>query len=271
MENLFDIKDKVIVVTGSTGVLAGATAQYLATQGASVVFLGRSREKLNAAIAQAKASGSDALACVCNVLDEVSLKKANDDILAKYGRIDVLINGAGGNMPGAVVAPNQSFFDIDFAQWKAVLDLNLGGSVLPSIIFGKVFEEQKTGNIVNFSSMASEQAITRVLGYSNAKAGIDNFTRWLAVEFAKKIGDGVRVNAIAPGFFISEQNRALLTNPDGTLTSRGQTVISKTPFGRFGEAQDIFGTIHFLCSDASAFLTGTVIPVDGGFSCFSGV
>ena len=151
------------------------------------------------------------------------------------------------------------------------MDLNLGGSVLPSIIFGKVFEQQKTGNIVNFSSMSAGQAITRVLGYSNAKAGIDNFTRWLAVEFVKKIGDGVRVNAIAPGFFISEQNRALLTNPDGSLTSRGQTVIAKTPFGRFGEAQDIFGTIHFLCSDASAFLTGAVIPVDGGFSCFSGV
>lgn len=271
MENLFDIKNKVIVVTGSTGVLAGAAAQYLARQKASVVFLGRSKDKLDAAIAQAKAAGSDAMACVCNVLDAESLERANSEILAKYGKIDVLINGAGGNMPGAVVTPTQSFFDIDFEQWKEVLNLNLGGSVLPSIIFGKVFEKQKKGVIVNFSSMSSTQAITRVLGYSNAKAGIDNFTRWLAVEFAKKLGEGVRVNALAPGFFISQQNRALLTNPDGSLTSRGQTVIAKTPYGRFGVAEDIFGTIHFLCSDASAFLTGTVIPVDGGFSCFSGV
>ncbi|MBO6102569.1 MAG: SDR family oxidoreductase [Opitutales bacterium] len=271
MKNLFDITGKVIVVSGSTGVLAGATAQYLARQGAKIAFLGRHREKLDAALKEASKTNDGCSAYVCDVLDAGSLRRANDAILAKYGKIDVLVNGAGGNMPGAVIPPDKSFFDLDFSQWQQVLNLNLGGTVMSSIVFGRVFEAQKYGAIVNFSSMSATQALTRVLGYSNAKAGVDNFTRWLATEFAKKIGDKIRVNAIAPGFFISEQNRALLTNPDGSLTERGSQVIAKTPFGRFGEAEDIFGTMHFLCSDASAFLTGAIIPVDGGFSCFCGV
>ena len=271
MENLFDIKNKVIVVTGSTGVLAGAAAQYLATQGANVVFLGRREEKLREAVKLAKEAGSDAMYCVCDVLDKAALEKANEAILAHYGRIDVLINGAGGNMPGATVPPDKTVFDIDFSQWQAVLNLNLGGTILPILVFGKAFEKQKKGVVINFSSMSSTQALTRVMGYGNAKAGVDNLTRWLAVEFAKKFGCGIRVNALAPGFFISEQNRALLTNPDGSYTARGNDVIKKTPFGKFGVARDIFGTIHFLASDASEFLTGTVIPVDGGFSCYTGV
>ncbi len=271
MNKLFDIKNKVIVVSGSTGVLAGACADYLASQGASVVYLGRSQEKLDAALAKTKGYDANCSSFVCDVQDENSLKKANDFVLEKYGKIDVIVNGAGGNMPGAVVMPDKSVFNLDMAQWNAVLNLNLAGTLLPSLIFGKVFETQKKGAIVNFSSMSATQAITRVLGYSNAKAAVDNLTKWLAVELAKKIGDGVRVNALAPGFFISEQNRALLTNTDGSLTSRGNDVIKKTPFGRFGNADDLFGTMHFLCSDASAFLTGTVIPVDGGFSCYSGV
>lgn len=155
--------------------------------------------------------------------------------------------------------------------WNSVFKLNLQGTILPIIVFGEVFRETKKGAIVNFSSMTAQQAVTRVLGYSNAKAAIDNLTKWLAVEFAKKIGSGVRVNAVAPGFFLSEQNRALLTNPDGSLTSRGDNIIKNTPFGRFGEADEVFGAVHYLCSDASKFVTGTVLPIDGGFSCFSGV
>lgn len=271
MNEIFSLKDKVIVVSGSTGVLAGAAAQYLASQGANVAFLGRNKEKLEAALASVKNFEGDSICAVCDVQDENSLRAANDAILKKYGRIDVIVNGAGGNMPGAVVMPDKSVFDIDVAQWKAVQDLNLFGTLLPTLIFGKIFETQKKGVVLNFSSMSATQALTRVLGYSNAKAAVDNLTKWLAVELAKKLGDGIRVNAVAPGFFISEQNRALLTTPDGGLTPRGNDVIKKTPFGRFGNADDLFGAIHFLCSDASKFVTGTVLNVDGGFSCFSGV
>ncbi len=271
MKNLFDIKGKVIVTTGSTGVLAGALAQYLAKCGANVVFLGRSKEKLSAALKKAKRANPDCMSCVCDVLDRASLEKARAEIMGKYGKIDVLINGAGGNMPGATVPPNASFFSLDFDAWKTVVDLNLGGTLLPTLVFGEIFEAQKEGVVLNFSSMTAQAAVTRVFGYSNAKAGVDNLTKWLAVEMAKKIGEGVRVNAIAPGFFISEQNRALLTNPDGSPTERGATVMAKTPFNRFGEADEIFGAAHFLISDAAKFVTGVVLPIDGGFSCFSGV
>lgn len=271
MKNLFDIKNKVVVVTGSTGVLAGNVAQYLAQQGAQVVFIGRNEEKLQKAVQQAQSGNKDCFYCVANVLDKNALQAAYDKIMAKCGRIDALVNGAGGNMPGAVIPPDKSVFDLDFEQWRAVIDLNLGGTMLPILVFGRAFEKQKEGVIVNFSSMAAEQALTRVLGYSNAKSGINNLTRWLAVEFAKKTGEKVRVNAVAPGFFISEQNRALLTNPDGSYTERGTQVINKTPFGRFGKCDEINGTVHYLISDASAFVTGTIMAVDGGFSAFTGV
>ena len=181
------------------------------------------------------------------------------------------MNGAGGNLPGAVVPPDKTVFDIDPAQWSEVLNLNLGGTLIPTLSFCRHFEKTGAGAVVNFSSMTAQSAVTRVLGYSNAKAGVDNLTKWLAVEFAKKIGEGVRVNAVAPGFFISSQNRSLLTNPDGSLTSRGKDIVRKTPFGRFGEPEEVFGAVRFLCSDAAKFITGTVLPIDGGFSCFSGV
>ena len=270
MNELFNIKDKVIAITGSTGVLAGEVARYLASQGAKIVFMGRSQEKLDVAMATLT-NKDDHLACVCDVLDRPALEKARDAIMQKYGKLDALINGAGGNMAGATIPPDKTFFDLDISQWADVLKLNLQGTVLPTMIFGEIFKNQKKGCIVNFSSMTADAAITRVLGYSNAKAGVNNLTRWLAVEFAQKFGEGVRVNAIAPGFFISEQNRALLTNPDGSFTQRGQTVINKTPFRRFGKADEINGAIHYLVSDASKFVTGTVMAVDGGFSCFSGV
>jgi NAD(P)-dependent dehydrogenase (short-subunit alcohol dehydrogenase family) len=269
--NLFDLKDKVIIVTGATGVLAGTAADYLLTTGARVVYLGRTQEKLDAAVARAGDHHERVLAIACDVLNREDLLKVRSQVLDKWGRIDALINGAGGNQPGATIGPDQNFFDLNLDDYSKVLDLNLRGTVLPCTVFGETFSEQKTGIIINFSSMAADRTITRVLGYSNAKAGIDNFTRWLAVELALKFGEGIRVNAVAPGFFIADQNRRLLTNEDGSYTERGQSVIQQTPFRRFGEAPEVCGTLHYLLTDASRFVTGTVIPVDGGFSCFSGV
>ena len=271
MKNLFDIKDRVIVVTGATGVLAGATARYLAECGAKVAFLGRNEEKLAEAQKFCDDNGLQGIAIKADVMSKDDLISARDIVLAKWGTVDCLVNGAGGNKAGAVISPDQSFFDLDLNAWEDVFKLNMEGTLLPTIIFGEIFQKNKKGSIVNFSSMTAQLAVTRVLGYSNAKASIDNLTKWLSVEFAKKIGDGVRVNAVAPGFFLSEQNRTLLTNPDGSLTARGNDIINATPFARFGDADEVFGAIHYLCSDASKFVTGTVMAIDGGFSCFSGV
>lgn len=271
MKNLFDISQKTIVVTGATGVLAGGTARYLAECGARVAFLGRNAEKLSEAEEFGARNGLQVMALECDVLDRAALERAQKAVEAKWGDIDVLVNGAGGNRPGAVIAPDASFFDLDVNAWSEVLDINLRGTILPTLVFCKCFERTRRGCIVNFSSMTAQSAVTRVFGYSNAKAAVDNLTKWLAAELGKKIGDGVRVNAVAPGFFISQQNRTLLTNPDGTLTPRGNDIVKKTPFGRFGEAEEVFGAVHFLCSEASKFVTGTVIAIDGGFSSFSGV
>jgi NAD(P)-dependent dehydrogenase (short-subunit alcohol dehydrogenase family) len=271
MKNLFDIKDRVIVVTGATGVLAGATARYLAECGAKVAFIGRNEEKLAEAQKFCDDNNLQGIAIKADVMNKADLISARDTVLAKWGTVDCLVNGAGGNKAGAVISPDQSFFDLDLNAWEDVFKLNMEGTLLPTIIFGEIFQKNKKGSIVNFSSMTAQLAVTRVLGYSNAKASIDNLTKWLSVEFAKKIGDGVRVNAVAPGFFLSEQNRTLLTNPDGSLTSRGNDIINATPFARFGDADEVFGAIHYLCSDASKFVTGTVMAIDGGFSCFSGV
>jgi len=251
--------------------LAGGTARYLQEQGAYVVYLGRSQEKVDAAVAAGKEISDKCAGFVCDITDEKTMEQVCAKVVESCGRVDVLINGAGGNMPGATIGPDQDVFDLKLDDYGKVLDLNLKGTVMPSMVFAKVFKAQGSGNIVNFSSMSSPQALTRVLGYSNAKAAIDNFTRWMATEMALKYGDKIRVNAIAPGFFISHQNRALLTNEDGTLTARGQQVINKTPFRRFGEQAEVYGTIHYLISDASAFVTGTVAAVDGGFSAYSGV
>ncbi|MGC4072057.1 MAG: SDR family oxidoreductase [Nibricoccus sp.] len=269
--SLFDISQRVIVVTGATGVLAGSAARYLASQGARVVFLGRDQAKLDQALKDTKGLPGETMGFSCDVLDTAKLEKVRDEVVAKFGRIDALINAAGGNQPGATITPEKTFLDLDMGAYRQVLGLNLDGTVVPSLVFAKTFAAQKRGNIINFSSMASTQAITRVIGYSNAKAAVDNFTKWLAVELANKFGGGLRVNAVAPGFFVADQNRRLLLNEDGTPTARGQTVLTKTPFKRFGEAPELHGALHFLLSDASAFVTGTVIPVDGGFSCFSGV
>jgi NAD(P)-dependent dehydrogenase (short-subunit alcohol dehydrogenase family) len=273
MKNIFDITDRVIVVTGATGALAGSVADYLASQKARVVYLGRSREKLDAALASCRAT-TPAAACmglIADVLDRAALEAARDKILGEWGHIDGLLNAAGGNMPGATISPGKTFADLDFDSFQQVVDLNLHGTVLPSLIFSQPMIDGGRGSIVNFSSASTPQAITRVVGYSAAKAGVDNFTRWLGVEMGRRTGGKVRVNALMPGFFPAEQNRRLLANEDGTLTERGNQIIQNTPFGRFGKADELHGAIHYLLSDAAAFVTGTVLCVDGGFTAFSGV
>ena len=215
--------------------------------------------------------GGDALGFGCDVLSENSLTEVKDKIVERFGRIDVLLNAAGGNLPGATIGEDQTIFDLSIEDFKKVTDLNLNGTVIPSLVFAKVMANQKAGAIINYSSMTVQRAITRVVGYSASKAAMENFTRWMAVEMAMKFSGNIRVNAIAPGFFIGNQNRNLLLNPDGSYTSRGETIIKNTPMGRFGEAEELNGAIHFLCSEASRFVTGVVIPIDGGFSAFSGV
>lgn len=269
MANLFSVKDKVVVITGGTGVLGKAIAAHLAEEGAKVVILGRKAEVGNEIVNAIKAKGGEAMFLVTNVLDAAVLEQNLADILKAYGRVDALLNAAGGNMPGATIAPTGNFFDLKIDEFQKVLDLNLTGTVLPTQVFLKPMVEQKSGAIVNFSSMAAFRPMTRVAGYAAAKAGISNFTAFMATEVAKKFGEGIRVNAIAPGFFPTEQNRALLTNPDGTYTERGQDVIRQTPFGRMGRAEELCGTIQYLISEASSFVTGTVAVVDGGFNVFA--
>lgn len=271
MNNLFDINDKVIAVTGAAGVLAGGTAKYLQEQGAYVIYLDLRQERVDEVVAEAKKISDKCCGYACNVLDQAALDSVYEKIMTDIGRIDVLINGAGGNMPGATIGPDADVFDLKIDDYSKVLDLNLKGTVMPTMTFAKAFKKQGFGCVVNFSSMSAAQCLTRVLGYSNAKAAIDNFTKWMATEMAKKYGDKVRVVALAPGFFVSHQNRALLINEDGTYTERGQQVINKTPFGRFGEQDEVYGTIHYLLSDAAQFVTGVIVPVDGGFSAFTGV
>ena len=269
MENLFDIKDNVTVITGGTGVLGRAIAKYLALNGAKVVILGRKEEIGQEIVADIKAAGGQCEFLKTDVMNQEVLQQNCDYIVEKYGRIDTLLNAAGGNMKGATIAPDQNFFDLEASQFQTVLNLNLTGTVIPTQVFLKPMVAQGKGSIINFSSMAAFRPMTRVCGYAAAKAGISNFTAFMATECAKKFGEGIRVNAIAPGFFITEQNRSLLTNPDGTFTQRGQDVIRQTPFGRMGDPEELCGTIHYLMSDASKFVTGTVAVVDGGFNAFA--
>ena len=269
MNKLFDITGKVVVITGGTGILGKAIAKYLALEGAKVVILGRRAEAGNAIVEDIKTAGGEAMFLTTDVMNQEILEKNLADIVAAYGRVDSLLNAAGGNMPGATIAPDGTFFDLKPEEFQKVLDLNLTGTVIPSQVFLKQMVEQGEGTIVNFSSMAAFRPMTRVAGYAAAKAGISNFTAFLATEVAKKFGEKIRVNAIAPGFFLTEQNRTLLTNPDGSWTQRGADVIRQTPFGRMGEPEELCGTIHYLISDASKFVTGTVAVVDGGFNTFA--
>tara|TARA_R110002050_G_scaffold100580_1_gene208102 strand:- start:31842 stop:32657 length:816 start_codon:yes stop_codon:yes gene_type:complete len=270
--NLFDIANKVILITGGGGILGGEMAHYLLNNGATVVILGHKDDSVDAAIARLKKISDKVSGFVCDVLDEAMLKQVADKIIKKHGTIDVLINAAGGNMPGATIGVDQTIFDLNIDHFKKVVDLNLFGSILPALVFGKEMVKNKKGVIINISSMTAQSAITRVVGYSASKAAIDNFTKWLAVELALKFGEGLRVNAIAPGFFIGNQNRDLLIDKEtGKYTDRGDTIIRNTPMKRFGETDELNGTIHYLCAEASKFVTGSVLPIDGGFSAFSGV
>ena len=269
MNELFDIKDNVTVITGGTGILGRAIAKYLAANGAIVIILGR-KEDVGRRIAEdITAAGGKCEFLKTDVMDKDVVEKNRDEILKRYGRIDTLLNAAGGNMKGATITPEQTFFDLNTDEFEKVLSLNLTGTVIPTQIFLKPMAEKGKGVIINFSSMAAFRPMTRVCGYAAAKAGISNFTAYMATECAKKFGEGIRVNAIAPGFFITEQNRELLTNPDGSYTERGQDVIRQTPFGRMGEPEGLCGTIHYLMSDAAKFVTGTVAVVDGGFNTFA--
>ena len=269
MNNLFDIKGYVVAITGGTGVLGRAIAKYLALNGAKVIILGRKEEVGAEIVADIKKAGGECEFLKTDVMNQDIVQQNCDYIVEKYGRIDTLLNAAGGNMKGATITPEQTFFDLEAKQFQTVLDLNLTGTVIPTQVFLRPMVNQGKGSIINFSSMAAFRPMTRVCGYAAAKAGISNFTAFMATECAKKFGEGIRVNAIAPGFFITEQNRSLLTNPDGTFTQRGQDVIRQTPFGRMGEPEELCGTIHYLMSDAAKFVTGTVAVVDGGFNCFA--
>ena len=269
MNELFNIKGYVVAITGGTGVLGRAIAKYLAINGAKVIILGRKEEVGQEIVAEIKAAGGQCEFLKTDVMNQEVVQQNCDYIVEKYGRIDTLLNAAGGNMKGATIAPDQNFFDLEAKQFQTVLDLNLTGTVIPTQVFLKPMVAQGKGSVINFSSMAAFRPMTRVCGYAAAKAGISNFTAFMATECAKKFGEGIRVNAIAPGFFITEQNRALLTNPDGTFTQRGQDVIRQTPFGRMGDPEELCGTIHYLMSDAAKFVTGTVAVVDGGFNAFA--
>ena len=269
MNELFNIKDYVVVITGGTGVLGRTIAKYLANNGAQVVILGRKEEMGREIVDDIVKGGGKAEFMKTDVMDYAAVQKNCDDIIAKYGRIDTLLNAAGGNMAGATITPDQTFFDLKVDEFQKVLNLNLTGTVIPTQVFLKPMVKQGKGSIINFSSMAAFRPMTRVCGYAAAKAGISNFTAFMATECAKKFGEGIRVNAIAPGFFITEQNRALLTNPDGSYTQRGNDVVRQTPFGRMGDPEELCGTIHYLMSDAAKFVTGTVAVVDGGFNTFA--
>ena len=269
MNNLFNIKDYVVVITGGTGVLGRCIAKYLALEGAKVIILGRKEEIGKKIVDDIVAAGGQCEFMKTDVMSVEAVKKNCSDIVAKYGKVDTLLNAAGGNMPGATIGPDKNFFDLKVEDFQKVLELNLTGTVIPTQVFLEPMVKQGKGSIINFSSMAAFRPMTRVCGYAAAKAGISNFTEYMATECAKKFGEGIRVNAIAPGFFITEQNRALRTNPDGSYTQRGNDVVRQTPFGRMGDPEELCGTIHYLMSDAAKFVTGTVAVVDGGFNVFA--
>jgi NAD(P)-dependent dehydrogenase (short-subunit alcohol dehydrogenase family) len=274
--NLFDLSGRVAVVTGATGVLGGAMARGLSRAGARVGILGRRKERTEKVVEEIESLGGEALALQADVLARDQLMAAREATLERWGRVDTLVNAAGGNVAAATVTEDISFFGLEQGPLREVLDLNLLGTVLPTQVFGEAMAKgslgaEVEGSIVNVSSMAAQRPLTRVVGYSAAKAAVENLTRWLAAELARKHGPGLRVNAIAPGFFLGEQNRALLVNEDGSPTERGRAIVGHTPAGRFGEPEELVGTLIWLSSPAARFVTGAVVPVDGGFGAFAGV
>lgn len=271
MSDLFSVVNKIIVISGATGVLGSAMTAYLAEQGAKVVALGRNQDKVNSLISEITGTKYKVTSLIADVTNEQDLERVKLELENEFGKIDVLINMAGGNMTGAVITPEQTILDAGIDDLNKVMELNYMGSFLPIKTFLPLFLKDLKGSIINISSMAAQRPITRVLGYGSAKAAIDNLTKWLAIEFCSKHSAELRVNAIAPGFFLTEQNRTLLTEADGKLTKRGKQIITNTPMGRFGNPDELFGVLQWLCSDASKFVTGTIIPVDGGFNAYSGV
>ena len=272
LESLFGLSGKVAVVTGGGGVLCGAMSRGLGCVGVKVAVLDLFEEAAQKVADDIEAAGGEAIAVRCDVLDKSSLEAARDVVLARFGRVDILINGAGGNKKQATTSPDLSFFDLpaDAVQW--VFNLNFIGTLLPCQVFGKVMAEQGEGIILNTSSMNAFRPLTRIPAYSAAKAAVSNFTQWLAVHMSQEYSPDIRVNAIAPGFFLTEQNRFLLTDEGtGELTPRGRTIIDHTPMARFGHPDDLMGTVLWLLSPGAAFVHGVVVPVDGGFSAFSGV
>lgn len=268
---LFSLKGKVIVVTGGTGILGTSFVNAIIDAGSKVAILNTNEEKGKKAVAAIKAKGGDAIAIAGSVLDEAKMAAARDLIIETFGKIDGLVNAAGGNVPEGVLKPENDVFEMNIEGMKKALDLNLWGTLIPVQVFGPVIAKTGNGSIVNISSVSPKRAITRVLGYSMGKAAIDLYTKWFALEMANRYGDAVRMNSIMPGFFLTEQNRALLTNPDGSLTARGNSIISHTPFKRFGHPDELVGALIWLLSDASKFVTGMDIGVDGGFTINSGV
>ena len=273
LESLFKLKGKVAAITGGTGVLCGAMSRSLARLGVKVAVLGRRKERAQKVVNEIADAHGEAIALQCNVRDKMSLETARDAVLARFGRVDILINGAGGNQKEATTSSALSFFDLppDAIRW--VFDLNFLGTLLPCQVFGKPMVEQDGGTILNVSSMNAFRPLTRTPAYAAAKAAVSNFTQWLAVHMAQEYSPNIRVNAIAPGIFLTEQNRFLLTDDaTGSLTPRGETIVKHTPMGRFGDPEDLIGTVVWLLSAAaSSFVTGIVVPIDGGFSAFSGV
>lgn len=267
----FSLAGKVIVVTGGTGIIGKSFIKGITEAGGTVGILGR-----NEAVAKQRAeevikNGGKAIALIADVLDENAVEHAKDQLLTAFGKIDGLVNAAGGNIPEAVIQKDADIFALNMDGMRKAMDLNLWGTLIPTQVFGKAMAASGKGSIVNISSMSSKRAITKVLGYSMGKAAVDCYTQWFAVELANRYGDQIRMNAIAPGFFLTEQNRTLLTNTDGSYTERGNLVINQTPFKRFGHTDELIGALQWLLSDASAFVTGTVINVDGGFMVNSGV
>ena len=267
----FSLKDKVIVVTGGTGILGESFIQAIAQAGGKIAILGRNKEKADERVAMAQQLGAEAIAVVTNVMDEQEVIKAKNEILECFGTIDGLVNAAGGNIPGATIGVGDNLFESEITDTIKAIELNLYGTIIPTHIFGQVIAEKGKGSIINISSLAASRSITRVLGYTVAKHGVDGYTKWMATELSLRYGDKVRINAIAPGVFLTDQNRTLLTNTDGTFTNRAQKFVNNTPYSRLGEPQELQGTLVYLLSDASAFVNGETIFVDGGFNAWSGV
>jgi NAD(P)-dependent dehydrogenase (short-subunit alcohol dehydrogenase family) len=275
LESQFGLDGQVAVVTGGSGAIGRVMATALAGAGARVAILGRRIDACDVVVAAIEESGGDAIGLSADVLQIDQLEAARNVVLERWGRIDILANTAGGNLPAATLTGDQSFFDLSPTAFQQVLDLNLTGTLLPCQAFGRAMVQEHgadaRGCIVNISSMAAQRALSRVAGYSAAKGAIDAFTRWLAVDLARRFGPGLRVNAIAPGFFIGDQNRAMLLDDTGNLTERGRTIVAHTPAGRFGETSELASTLLWLCGPGAGFVNGIVVPVDGGFSTFSGV